>query len=638
MTTQMVDPIVGADPIRHNPYRTLGLPGEAAWSEIRTTAERLLASPEPGDHTTPWDLPWLGGLARTPASIERALRRLADPRQRLADRLLWFYERVSEMAVQELMPATIRNAIEGWSATSQPLARHDGAFVATLGALALDPEVEDRSLWERAFREWNDALYMERYWMEVLRLETGGGFETPASLFDVRETRNSGPALVATPLLVVAHRAVAEGSLARAARSLEVLREALLDDLFEELCGGLASVVSGALDVSWDPSPARRREPAPERSEPGTSEPEPAPRPESAPEPEPIPQHDPAVADAASIPQHDPAVVEPEPIPQPEPAAADREPIPQHDPVVSDPESSDTALDSGRSKEPFGPPAPESVVLEVQNVSLWDVPEESDAVPDEAAAPPIEAEEEAGEPEPVVEARPSGTDLEVPDSDLHEPEAVPAEEPDLVEEELDEPEATPAAEPDAPRPGVGSRVSGAVRRGLRENATRFAIVPRTVADAASAISRAAPVSRAAIVAAVVGLAGAGTVVGLIGATFRGNPDLDGGAGVTGARPIVEEAIPTGGSLAKAIADRVLLEQEVAIVQDAIDGYQILVDDYERRIESRLSVDRLAYRRILGLRNTMAARRDSLLVEQDRLGERIDRLSGIATESRAAASP
>src|SRR5688500_3433271 len=107
-----------SDPFRDNPYRVLGLPGEAAWPEIARAAERIRGLVSWGAYQTPWDLPWLlHPVRREPAHVDAALTRLADVDLRLRERLFWFHERDAEDAVAYLTPASIRDAMEGWAAT-----------------------------------------------------------------------------------------------------------------------------------------------------------------------------------------------------------------------------------------------------------------------------------------------------------------------------------------------------------------------------------------------------------------------------------------------------------------------------------------------------------------------------------------
>ncbi|MDX1624333.1 MAG: hypothetical protein R3199_10190 [Gemmatimonadota bacterium] len=259
------------NPIRHNPYRILGLPGEATWPQIEGAAERLLASP--ADRTTSWDLPWLdGGPDRAPGAVERARARLADPDLRLPARMLWFHERFAADALLELSPATIRNVLEGWSSTTQPVARHDAAVVALLAAFVLDPEVERGGIWSRALREWREALELEPYWMAVLEVEVEGGFPSPATLAEVRELRESALAHVAEPLLSIARAAVLRDRSSRALRALRILQEALPRPLFSDLVGDLAGHVGGDLATERETVPGTEPPQREEAAPPGAEE------------------------------------------------------------------------------------------------------------------------------------------------------------------------------------------------------------------------------------------------------------------------------------------------------------------------------------------------------------------------------
>ncbi|HVX86596.1 MAG TPA: hypothetical protein VH253_17575 [Phycisphaerae bacterium] len=75
----------------HNPFRILGLSGAASQAAMDAAARRLRIYPDPAAiPPTPFDLPTLGPLPRTPTDIEQALAALYDPLTRIDARLFWF--------------------------------------------------------------------------------------------------------------------------------------------------------------------------------------------------------------------------------------------------------------------------------------------------------------------------------------------------------------------------------------------------------------------------------------------------------------------------------------------------------------------------------------------------------------------
>lgn len=222
--------------ILRNAYRILGVGGEAGWAEIRSAAAR--------DDPGPWDLPFLGAVSRTPAERGLALNRLVDPSQRLRERLFWFHETLSEAAVRDLDPATLRNSMEGWGSTSEATALHDAAVVGLITTLTLDPQVEDVDLWSRVLERWRAVLSAEEYWGAVIRAESQGGFEIPAPFGEIYELREKSLGLVLEIPAGIARKAVLDDDLPLARRAIDALRNAVPEDDFVSLVGDLAKRVT----------------------------------------------------------------------------------------------------------------------------------------------------------------------------------------------------------------------------------------------------------------------------------------------------------------------------------------------------------------------------------------------------------
>lgn len=276
-----------------NAYRILGLSGDASWQAMSAAAAT--------DRETPWDLPWLGTVPRTPADRSQAINRLVEPGQRLRERLFWFHEAAAEEAVRDLDETTIRNALEGWGASSVATAHHDAALVALLAAMVLDPRVEDVELWSRTIDEWREVLGSEAYWVEVIRVEREANFEVPAPFGEIYEAREKSLGLVLELPVGIARAAVLDDDWATARRAIEALRQALPPELFDPLVGDLAERTA-----HLDPGPAQDPEgggviplavprpgPRDPRPTPGTRPLEPTLKPSTTPPPPPEPDTDP---------------------------------------------------------------------------------------------------------------------------------------------------------------------------------------------------------------------------------------------------------------------------------------------------------------------------------------------------------
>ena len=567
-----------------NPYRVLGLPGEASWERIRASAERLLELPEPEKESTPWDLPWLSEVPRTEADVERALTRLGDPDHRIRARLFWFHERVAETAVHELTPSTIRNALEGWSATSQPLARHDAAVVALLGAITLDPEIQKSSLWRRALEEWEEVLDLEAYWMDVLRIEMQGGFEHPASLADVREVRERGIRLVVEPLLGVARQAVVEDELPRAARTLAVLREALPEDVFKTCCGDLAEHVWGSFDADWSPSGEPPE--TPERKAPKAAS---------------IDTQNPGLWDFATEETGGDAEVAATGTGEPKEPADLSEPVESAGTVdPARPVDSVEPVDSTESVESIEPVDSAESVEPIEPADSTELPSDS---------PPADAVEPAAPPRP--------TDPSPAENTPEPPETL---EPAPAVEREERPVPTDESVAKEPSPVAAASTSSDSR--ADRWATRYG-------DSARRISLVAAVASLVLVATAVLLP-----------RLRSGGEAGATPAQTSIRAEVERRMDTiDAALAHALVERAEMDVEIGLLREAVEGYQVLVDDYERRMARRLPADREAYRRVVALRDEARERLDAALADRRALQDRIERLerisSGLIDEWNAA---
>lgn len=469
--------------------------------------------------------------------MEKALERLGDPRRRLSDRSAWFHERVAVDAVADLRPDSLRNALEGWSSTSDPVTGHDAAVVALLTATVLDPAVEDLDLWTRAFGLWRESVDREPFWMAVLQLEMEGGFPQPASLEDVRNARRSALEPISRAALDALRRAVIEERSDDASHILGVLKNGLPDERFDALCGEIAAHV-------W-----------------GTEAPEPG------------------------------GALQPEPTPAESPAAEGSTPIP---------------LD--RSSERSDPP------LEIRPGELWELWDDPD-LDDPAAERP-----EPETLEPLVPAAPEARAVVEDEARDHDPDPVDFPPAPRPAQSSIEPGPDPVSSPhdgaesvtSAPvRPAPSAPVSaGAADYGPFRHPSRL---PRALFR--DHVTRGGLVLAAAI-AVLVLLTVLPDGGGYRGANAHASDEL---------LEIERRLERNDAALAEALVERHLLEGELALLDDAVDGYQTLVDDYERRIRRRLPADRAAHRRVVRQRDVMLERRRSALEEREALDSWVDSL-------------
>lgn len=592
-------------PFHRNPFRVLGLAGEVTWPEIVRAAERLRELESWGTFATAWDLPWLGTVRREPADVEAALTRLADPPQRLRDRMFWFHERDAETAVAYLTPASIRDALEGWAATVLPVAKHDAAVVALVAALSLDEGLNDPGLWKRMLQEWSAAITNDEYWLALMRIEMEGGFDQPASLGEVRELRETALRQVAEIVLGRAREAVIEGVPQRAVRAVEALRDELPAGIYDEMCGELARHL-GVAPAGF----AERPQPAP----PPSKASEPVSRPgfvgadREAPREAPPPRR--TMARMAGDTVLEVPYVEPDPPSNPMdgPARADGPARQEDRPArVDDPtrqEDQPTRVDDPTQQEDR--PAQE----EEEIAPIPPDPTPSDTPPVELSEPAVRSPASAN----VVPDDDDAPDSRVPREAMSahlsrlrsrtKPGAPPGERPTAADVPADRQGSPTAADPPFEPPAAWPAPQRAPTPPTprRERALRPAL----------------------LVALAVTLAAA---VLFLGPWLR--PDSD---AASFPRPtdsalasLVERIDGTDDALAQIVLQRAENTEERAFSRRSMGDYRGLIDDYDWRIAQGLRHDPQAYRRVLRYYDTAHARYRAAVAASRVLADRYDHL-------------
>ena len=242
-------------PLARSAFRVLGLAASASRREVNAAADSLRLSLKVGaTRSFPADLPALGPLSRDESAVRDAVGRLADPPQRLFERLFWFHAPPpsAHVAANTL---TIARAAEDSLARGGDAARHDAALLLLAGLCVADPALREREAWERAFALWADVVEGEEFWSLLVAADLKGDYEQLATFAEVRELRARAPRLVSEFLAGRAKGWAARGDFEACGRALEVLRAArlprpLLDEYEGDILGPVEdeveSVVSSA--------------------------------------------------------------------------------------------------------------------------------------------------------------------------------------------------------------------------------------------------------------------------------------------------------------------------------------------------------------------------------------------------------
>ena len=183
---------------RANAYRVLRIPVGASAADINKAAARMRRAEPEILKTSGIDVPALGEVPRCDADIYAALDRLANPAQRLTDRLLWF--------CQLPMPGSGPHI-----ASAMDPAGHDNALRAVIDAMQGGLDDAGLAGWVKALRAWHAVISDDDYWFLTLINEDHGGFEPPATTAEVDAVRAGAVRTAAEPLIAAA-RAIGVGA------------------------------------------------------------------------------------------------------------------------------------------------------------------------------------------------------------------------------------------------------------------------------------------------------------------------------------------------------------------------------------------------------------------------------------------
>jgi hypothetical protein len=184
------------DALRLNGYRVLRVPASASAADIQKAADRMRQA-EPGSYkTSEIDIPALGDVPRRDTDISAAVARLANPVQRLTDRLLWFCKLPT--------PGRATNI-----ASAMDPAGHDAALRDVIHVTTKQGGLDESGLaeWVNALRAWHAVTSDDDYWFLSLINEDQGSFEAPASTQEVDAVRANAVRIAAEPLILAAREA-----------------------------------------------------------------------------------------------------------------------------------------------------------------------------------------------------------------------------------------------------------------------------------------------------------------------------------------------------------------------------------------------------------------------------------------------
>ncbi|MGB8681758.1 MAG: hypothetical protein WCD12_02640 [Candidatus Binatus sp.] len=211
--------MLAPDSLKTNAYRILRLSANATASEVHKAAARMRREAALGvTDTTAADIPHLGEIPRTERDIRSALGRLANPEQRLRDRLFWFHvPPESKDAKAHARPTDEANQMQRIACD------HDEALGGLLASFEAGVDEPGLLLWIQALRRWHQVVSDDNYWVLTLALEERGAFEPTALPSEVDALRDDAVRLAAEVLVIAGRDALARNDAAIVRRILDTL-------------------------------------------------------------------------------------------------------------------------------------------------------------------------------------------------------------------------------------------------------------------------------------------------------------------------------------------------------------------------------------------------------------------------------
>ena len=205
-------------------YRTLGLSASATQAQIDQAARRLRIWPDPNSvPPTPWDLSWLGQVARSKNDIEQAMSRLNEPATRIEERLIWFHG-TSPALWASADSAAMEKTFASLARATDPASLHDLALAKLQLGLLRDSAIIKTDQWDRIYQRLAALAESDDYLAWVLDVENSGDFDKRAQIDEIAAVVQSLPASLTSLFASKAETALEDDNATAAVRILGLLR------------------------------------------------------------------------------------------------------------------------------------------------------------------------------------------------------------------------------------------------------------------------------------------------------------------------------------------------------------------------------------------------------------------------------
>jgi rhodanese-related sulfurtransferase len=214
-------------PLAQNAYRLLGLSCHATQKEIYAAASSIRRAIKLGvEPRSGHQLAWLGSCERTETSVRDALSRLAEPSQRIYERLFWFF--APQAAASDATLPALEESVARLRAEVQPSTGHDIALLSLAVLLQLDPKLSFADEWQRTYALWKELIEAKEFWSLLVAADLKGDFEQVTTFGEVKTLRTRAWRLVTAPVAEIAKDGILREDHALTRRALNVIRRSNL--------------------------------------------------------------------------------------------------------------------------------------------------------------------------------------------------------------------------------------------------------------------------------------------------------------------------------------------------------------------------------------------------------------------------
>jgi len=166
------------DLIQNNAFRIFGLPATAQDKEIIRRFDELITFQKIGlESAYDTDFLWMGEVDRSEESLNKTLRILQTPKEKIIHAIFWFWQLddIDKLAFSSLSEGDLRQATEIWTKAFNQRRTDNISYLKNLATLKLAMFVEETrrstisniSELKSCFDHWADLLPLPKFWQKA---------------------------------------------------------------------------------------------------------------------------------------------------------------------------------------------------------------------------------------------------------------------------------------------------------------------------------------------------------------------------------------------------------------------------------------------------------------------------------------